>query len=380
MKLIFVSNFFNHHQKPVSDAFFRMAESFFFIETEAMPEERRNMGYATVERPDYVLSYCDAAERARCEQALQAADVVLFGSAPQALFNRCVQSGKLIFRYSERPLKYGPEPLKYLPRLLRWHKNNPPGARIYLLCASAYTAGDYAKFGLFRGRAYRWGYFPETVRFRAPEEAISEKDPLKILWAGRLLELKHPDDALRAAIRLQEAGISFSMDFIGAGEMERPMREMIAGNKLEDRVLLLGAMPPNEVRSHMEKAGIFLMTSDRREGWGAVVNEAMNAGCAAVVSRETGAAPFLIEDGVNGLLFNAGDVPTLTDRVLRLLCSPEEQQKLGLAGYETVTSLWNAQTAAERFFVLSESLLQGSSGETLFLSGPCSPADVIDQR
>ena len=34
----------------------------------------------------------------------------------------------------------------------------------------------------------------------------------------------------------------------------------------------------------MEKADIFLFTSDRREGWGAVANEAMNSACALVVS------------------------------------------------------------------------------------------------
>jgi hypothetical protein len=37
-------------------------------------------------------------------------------------------------------------------------------------------------------------------------------------------------------------------------------------------------MPPEEVRVHMEQSNIYLFTSDFGEGWGAVLNEAMNSG------------------------------------------------------------------------------------------------------
>ena len=47
----------------------------------------------------------------------------------------------------------------------------------------------------------------------------------------------------------------------------------------------------------MEKSHIHLFTSNHLEGWGAVVNEAMNSGCAVVANREAGAVPYLIEHG-----------------------------------------------------------------------------------
>ena len=87
---------------------------------------------------------------------------------------------------------------------------------------------------------------------------------------------------------------------------------MIREKKLEDCVHMLGAMSPDEVRKHMEQANIFLFTSDRNEGWGAVLNEAMNSGCAVVASHAIGSVPYLIKNGNNGYIYeNEGQLHSL---------------------------------------------------------------------
>ena len=374
MKLVFLSNFFNHHQKPLSDALYRLTDAFCFIETEEIPQERVKMGYAFDARPAYVASFFRQEERTHCEQALANADVVVFGSAPEVLFRQCHREGRLLFRYSERPLKNGAEPLKVLPRLVRWHWRNPPCARIYLLCASAYTASDYAKYGLFCGRAFKWGYFPPTQQYDTAEALLSKKNPLRILWAGRFLQWKHPDDAILVASQLKDAGYRFSMDLIGAGVMEPILQKMILQLNLSDCVHMLGVKTPEEVRRHMEKAGVFLMTSDRYEGWGAVVNEAMNSGCAVLASDAAGATPYLIRDGENGLIYHSGDVRELEDKLAQLLMNPPYAKQLGVDAYETISTLWNAEVAAERLIRLSETILSGDRYPDLFREGPCSRA------
>ena len=46
MKLTFVSNYFNHHQRPLSDAFNATpGVDYTFIQTEDMEEERIKMGW-----------------------------------------------------------------------------------------------------------------------------------------------------------------------------------------------------------------------------------------------------------------------------------------------------------------------------------------------
>ena len=379
MKAILVSNYFNHHQKSLSDNLYEKCDSYAFVSTARMSRERVKLGYGGQPDPEYVIyTYLGDRIREVCQNLVDEADVLITGSAPETMVRPRIQAGKLTFRYSERPLKKGPEWKKYLPRLIKWHWLNPRRSPVYLLCASAYTAGDYARFGLFRDRAYQWGYFPPTIEYPSVDELMGKKDPQKILWCGRFLDWKHPDDALRVARALKEEGRDFVLEFVGTGQMEKELHEMTRTLDLEDRVRFLGSMPPEQVRQHMEEAGIYLFTSDRQEGWGAVLNESMNSGCAVVASHAIGAVPFLMKDGENGLVYRSGDVAMLTDKVRVLLDHPEKQRALGRAAYETMVTTWNAEVAAERLMTLAERILAGEKSPDLYEDGPCSKAPILE--
>ena len=374
MRIVFLSNFFNHHQSALSDALWaQTGGKYYFVETSAMPQSRKALGYHVEQKP-YVLRYQGNEEQVL--KLIREADVVLVGSTPEKLVRQRIRTGKLMFRYAERPLKKGLEPWKYLPRLVRWHWRNPMNKPIYMLCASAYTAGDYAKFGLFLDRTYKWGYFPETKHYEDIHALLDRKDTAQILWCGRFLPLKHADDVLVAAKRLREDGYSFRLNFIGRGEMEPKLRQMVENFHLEDCVVFLGSMKPEEVREHMEKAGIYLFTSDRQEGWGAVLNESMNSGCAVIASHAIGSVPFLIRDGENGLIYKSGNVDMLYEKIKHLLNRPEKQKQLGMAAYETITTKWNAETAVERLMKLAAEISKRECKPLPFEEGPCSIAEI----
>jgi glycosyltransferase involved in cell wall biosynthesis len=78
-------------------------------------------------------------------------------------------------------------------------------------------------------------------------------------------------------------------------------------------------------------ATVFVLPS-RHEPWGLIVNEVMNAGRAVIVSDEVGCQPDLIEDGVEGCVFPAGDVGALTDALRRVLATPETAVAMGQRG------------------------------------------------
>lgn len=370
MSIVFLSNFYNHHQSDISRKLFALTGGqYHFIATEEMPEERRQLGY-TDTCDDFVLQYGSDPDRIR--QLIDDADAVIVGSAPECLLENRKKQKKLILRYSERPLKKGFQWWKYPVRWLRWHKNNPHSASIYMLCASAYTASDYQKFGLFQNRTLKWGYFPHCKEYCHPAQMIAQKNTTEILWCGRFLDWKHPDDALAAASLLKQACCDFHLTMIGTGEMEQRLKAMVASLDLAEHVTFTGAMPPEQVRAAMERAGIFLMTSDRKEGWGAVLNEAMNSGCAVVASREAGSTPYLVQDGHNGMIYSAGHTMDLYKKIRFLLEHPTEQQRLGKAAYETIVTTWNADTAAQRLVQIINQLNDNIA--ELFPDGPCSRA------
>ena len=374
MEAVFLSNFYNHHQMPLSRSFYQMlGDHYLFVETTPMDAERRQMGYQEFEEP-FVCQFGDCPKA--CMDRISQADVVIFGSAPEKLIRERLKKGKLVFQYSERIYKIPPKWYEMPARAAKYYLNRGRFQNCYLLCASAFVSQDYNRTKTYPNRMYRWGYFPETKHYRL-EELFAGKNRHKILWVGRFLDWKHPDDALLVAERLKKEGYVFQMEFAGTGVMESRLRDMTASMGLDDCVSFLGPVPSNQVRHLMEQVGIFLFTSDRYEGWGAVLNESMNSGCAVVASHAIGAVPYLMKHNENGLIYKSGDVDGIYQNVKNLLDNPGEQERLGSAAYETITGLWNAEVAAQRLITLSEHLLAGEKYPDLYEDGPCSRAEII---
>lgn len=377
MKLAFASNYYNHHQSALSQALSKLTQGQYrFIATGEMRADRKALGYGMDENPAFVL-YAHRDDRAEAERMIAEADAVICGSAPEKLVAPRIRKGKLTFRYTERLMKknLGLKNSAKLYCLL--HLHNPARKPVYLLCAGAYAAGDYAKFGVFQNRTYQWGYFPEAVKYPSVEELLNRKQRNQILWAGRLIDWKHPEYAIEVAKRLRESGFDFTLNMIGSGVMEDLLREQIKSEGLEDYVNLLGSMKPDAVRIYMEQSAIYLATSDRQEGWGAVINEAMNSGCAVVASHAMGSVPYLIKNETNGMIYRSGDIDAMVRQVSMLLSNEEQRQKIGCRAYETITRLWNAEVAAQRLCHLTEAIMEGETYPDLYETGPCSKAAIL---
>lgn len=383
MKVTLFSNYLNHHQLPLCQALDRLTNhGFTFVATTPVPAERLSMGYHDMNKQyPFVLTTYDSAENERIAQLLALkSDVVITGSAPEIYTKMRIDQGKLTFRYSERIYKRGvwralsPRGLCGMLRHHRKYRHAP----LYMLCASAYTAFDFSLTGSYLKKTFKWGYFPE-VKEQNLDELFARKhanEKIRILWAGRMIEWKHPEMALNIAGRLHQHGYDFDMLLIGNGELAQRLNEQIQSAGLGQHVHMLGAMSPEAVRSHMEQADIFLFTSDFQEGWGAVLNESMNSACAVVASHAIGSVPFLLKDGTNGLIYKNGDEADLYARVVKLIEHPELREHLGRNAYHTLAEVWNADAAAERFLALTQALLNGEDPE-LFADGSCSRAEIL---
>lgn len=377
MKVVFVSNFFNHHQKPFSDAMAELTD-YKFVETDQISEERVSLGWGNIDIPQYVLKANNNQETLqKARIIIDEADVVIWGSAPYSFLRKRLRKGKLTFVYSERLYKSGFRYIEQPARAVKQWIKFGRFKNVYLLCSSAYTSADYAKTFTFLKKAYKWGYFPETKLYTDLSSIIRSKQPGSILWVARLIECKHPDVPILVAERLKAEGYKFELNIIGNGELDNSLRHLIGEKDLGDCVHMLGAMSPNNVREYMVKSSVFMFTSDFNEGWGAVLNESMNSACAVVASHAIGAVPFLIKDGENGLIYENGNIDDLLKKVKVLLDNTAYAQQLGRNAYLTITEQWNAEIAANRFCKLSQSFLAGDTSCRLFSEGPCSKAKLI---
>lgn len=372
--ITFFSNFINEHQIPFCNAMYSQTNGDFrFVATEPISEERLQMGFSDQsDRFPYVVrSFLNNEHYQEALRLGRESDVVIIGSAPDEFIRERLSNNKLTFRYCERFFKQGR--IRILdPRVLkarycsdfRYRKKN-----LHMLCASAYTATDCRFIHSYPNKTYKWGYFPQ-VREYDIEHLINMKQPASILWVGRLIGLKHPESAINVAEDLVRLGVDFRMTIIGQGEMEDNIQKLICRKNLSNLVKMEGFIPPAQVRARMEKADIFLFTSDHNEGWGAVLNESMNAACAVVACNEIGSVPYLIKDGVNGLIYDRHLNGSLTNCVLKLLHDEAGKKNLQKEAYQTLQMTWNADEAAKRLLSLIVTIQENR--EPIYLTGPCS--------
>lgn len=391
MTLTFVSNYINHHQIPVSNELYRLLrEGYAFIQTEPVEEERLRMGWQDESgRLPYLRLFYE--EEEKCRQLILESDVVIFGGTDEESYIQPrLAAGKPVLRYSERIYKSG-----------QWKAVSPRGlkkkyedhtryrkAPVYLLCAGGYVASDFHLVRAYPDKMLKWGYFPATKRLGEREkEALLEKHvkgTVSLMWAGRFLDWKHPELPVLLAECLKKKGYDFRLSMVGGGEMEEEVKRMILEKGLEREVTLCGYLQPAQVREMMERTQIYLFTSDYKEGWGAVLNEAMNSGCAVLASHAIGAVPFMLRHGENGLIFESGNLRDMEEKAERLLKSAGERRKLGRAACETVLGEWNAELAANRLVELAGKVLEADKRNTVrkademaYASGPLSAAEVI---
>ncbi|NDV42644.1 glycosyltransferase [Flagellimonas sediminis] len=376
MKLTIFSNFFNHHQKPLADEFYRLlGDDFTFVATSPMPETFIKAGYGQFQ-VSYLLCAYESSEKK--EKALELgldSDVVILGAAPSAYVAERIEQNKITFRYAERMFKKS-KWQKFNPRAI-WHQYKKhtvlKNKNCHMLCSSAFTANDLTWIKAYPNKMYKWGYFTK-VENHSIEQILEGKrnNKFTILYVARLIDWKHPEIAVKLGKTLKEKGYDFMINIVGSGEMQDELRTQINTLGLTDEVILKGNIPNDEVLELMKTSHAYFFSSDRNEGWGAVANEAMANGCTLVASHMIGSVPFLVRPNINGLVFESGNNEDAFLKMSQLLDNRDFCEQLATNAYSTISEVWSPNQAAHNFLQLHKKL---SSKLTVDMGdGPCSRA------
>lgn len=376
MKIAFVSNFYNHHQKPFSDAMYELLSGeYTFIQMSEMSSERKEMGWGLT-CPPYVVDYYSNKEMANA--IINTADVVICSNGYECLMRQRYLNSKLVFIYGERIYKSGVDFLRLIKHAFVNYSRFGHYRNCYCLCSSAFASYDWSRSLSFRNKCLKWGYFPAFIKYMDLSPLMQKKsnNQISILFVSRQIELKHPELPVAVLKKLHDEGIKAHLTMIGDGPLLYKTVQNVCAQGLKDHVEIVKSVTPEEVRSYMEKANIFLFTSDKNEGWGAVLNEAMNSACAVVASSEIGSVPFLIDDGKNGFIYEGGNFDDIYMKTKALATNQELREKMGIAAYSSIEKEWNAEIATKRFIGICENLLK-KMPLSVYETGPCSQAEII---
>jgi glycosyltransferase involved in cell wall biosynthesis len=150
-----------------------------------------------------------------------------------------------------------------------------------------------------------------------------------ILFASKLQGRKHCDDLIAAFAKvhgtLQPAPY---LVIVGDGEQRPALEQQASATGLSDSIRFCGFRNQSELPRFFDLCTVFVLPS-RHEPWGLIVNEVMNAGRAVIVTDDVGAAPDLVQNGVNGGIYPAGDIDALVTALRDTLGTPGRAEAMG---------------------------------------------------
>lgn len=285
MKIVFVSNFINHHQKELCDYLNEHTDGFSFICMKEIPKATLAFGYEDLSKLSYVL-FRSSLEDDALEREIHDADIAIMGDSSDEFLSLRTAQEKLTYIVSERLWKKGYY-RRWIPptrRRVKERFNYKSNRNLYVLAASCYLAGDLQAIGFPTERCFQWGYFTPLETYDDPELVYDKKLEASMIWAGRLITVKHIEATIEAVHILCREGYKISLEIVGDGPEKENALRLVRQYGIEEHVRFYGSMSSNLVREKMKKAQIIVANSDFNEGWGAVVNEGMNSCCVPVVS------------------------------------------------------------------------------------------------
>lgn len=375
--IVFVSNFVSPHIIPLCDELYRLHNhDFLFVETMRMSTERKDLGYNQLRNRKYVIAFEEySAHQSDYQKVINEASVVLasFASVDNKILYNRIKENNITFLLSERIFKKG------IIKLIdsRFWKNlffiqRIKNKNFHLLCMGAYVAQDFSLCGFKKEKMWKFGYITKRKENHISIQIEDRLDEIvRLIWIGRMIWWKHPFHVIKAAKKIKKKGIKFTLHMIGGGKLEEKIKKYLTKVNISE-ISYHGLMKNSQVGYMMTKVDVLVCTSNRLEGWGAVINEGMNAGCLVVANEKMGATSYLIKNKITGYSYRGG-VKELTQTLIEVIGN-KDLKKIARNGYQYIREYWNAEIAAQRLLYLISEIKNGTLCSDIYEDGICSKA------
>lgn len=165
-----------------------------------------------------------------------------------------------------------------------------------------------------------------------------QEQPCVIGIVANLRPIKRISDLIEAVARLREIGRKVELWVVGGGNQES-YRERAEELGIAHLVKFLGSQP--EPARFIREFDIAALCSET-EGFSNAIIEYLRCG-KPVVCSHTGGNPEIIAEGVNGYLYDVGDVTSLANRLLTLVDDPVKRETMGRANREQMAGRYSLE-------------------------------------
>lgn len=172
----------------------------------------------------------------------------------------------------------------------------------------------YGLTGLNALRQFQWVGVPAAKLFQflyvtqppASAAQVSANTELSLLYVGAIDRRKNIIPLVEYLQR-HYAERHYKMHIYGSWSLDEQLRRLVKDDK---HITYHGKAPLAEVKEAMQRADILFLPS-LYDGWGAVVGEALQAGCRVAVSRQSGSSILARLHPAYGDVFDAHNLQTL---------------------------------------------------------------------
>lgn len=231
-----------------------------------------------------------------------------------------------------------------------------------LIAVSRTNAEDIAKVGATKEKIRIIPNGIKMERFvNANLDDRGKSGPI-VLYVGRISEDKGIECLLRAApsVLRQFPNTEFLIVGEDYGYLNN-LKSLVNSLGIEKSVIFTGRLTNRRLVDVYRSADVFVLPSEL-EAFGIVVIEAMASGVPIIVSN-CGGMKNIVEDGMNGLIFDVGDARQLADKIRLLISDEELRSRLAENGRETVRERYTIEKVVDTLERLYEKTLNSASLE-----------------
>ncbi len=157
------------------------------------------------------------------------------------------------------------------------------------------------------------------------------KQPVQLLFIGRLEKAKGASRVLEIAGLLDSCGVDFRLKMIGDGPDRQDCKNLINRLTLREKVELLGWLPKSELSDHYSRAHFLLLPSTASEGWPKVLSEGMAYGVVPLAGAVS-SIPQILAESKAGLAIHPHRLQDYVNAIQDFLAYPDKWKKASSQG------------------------------------------------
>ena len=180
-----------------------------------------------------------------------------------------------------------------------------------------------------------------------------DKNTVLVTFVGRLIWTKGVTYLYDAIKLIHNSGKDNNVIFVlaGPGELEMIMKNKIAEDNLENKVILTGNLKYEEVKELLSISNIFINPSNHNEGFPNTVLEAGSSECFVIATDNAGTKE-VIKNYETGILVPQKNPRSFADTILWVLNNPEKREEIAKNFRKMLVKDFDWNIISEQLYIL----------------------------